>query len=354
MLTKLIASNFFRVVRSCQAALFWANFRALLFTFPRSHSAFILLAVRVPWPITFISLIGVILITWFMRTGDMDFMTPEKITLAPEDFGADLAVGVLVMQPKIKNGPKIDFPTQPVDDEVPVVAEITDEELGDLESAPGLDEYRQYALNHSAAKLLALSSTLQARGDFQRALLALERVIDSCPQASSEELKQAIADTASLSPTLPRWNVDPVGERSLILRFGSWKTTSEELKTAALEIATLIRKNSGDQLKIIPKVEVTSTETGITDPPIALWISGTQNGHSKTGLIPVRSDNENLTDALTRGTFLSVRGYLANLGYPFPRGSESIPAVELLSRHITRSMWRDLAIALTKESESSN
>jgi hypothetical protein len=310
--------------------------------------------VRVPWPVVFISLIGVILITWFARTDGMDFMTPGKITLAQEDFGADLAVGAPVMQPKIKDGPRNDLPAQPADDEVPVVTEITDEELGDLESAPGLDEYRQYALNHSAAKLFALSSTLQARGNFQRALLALERVIDSCPQASAEDLQQASADIASLSPTLPRWNVDPDRESPLVLHISNSKTASEELKTAALEIATLIRKNSGDQLEIILKVEVASTETEADNPPIALWISGTQEEHGKTALFSVPPVSENLTNALIRGTFLSVRGYLANLGYPFPRGNENIPAVELLNHHITRSMWRDLAIALTKERESSN
>ena len=278
----------------------------------------------------------------------MDFMTPTAEELPPEDFGDNLAGGAPVMQPKIKDGPKINLPLQPTEDELPIIAEITDEDLGDLESAPGLAEYRDFARKNSPEQLLALSSTLQARGDFQRALLSLERVIDTC-QTSSAELKQASSEIAALSPTLPRWNVDPSSETEIVLNFGSTKNNSEKVKEAALEIATLIRKHSGDQLEITPKVEVRAAPEGIENPPIALWISGPEKDQGQTGLFSVRVTENDLTEALISGTFSSIRGYLVNLGYPFQDQLQDHKPRELLAHHITRLMWRDLATALTAE-----
>ena len=312
---------------------------------------------RITWPIVLVSAIGVILVTWHLHTRSMDFMTPEGVSLPPEDFGADLAVGAPVMQPKIKDGPKIDLPAQPTEDEVPLVAEITDAELGDLESAPGLSEYRSFVRENPATQLLALSSTLQARGDFQRALLALERVIDTCTNVSPEELQQASNDIAALSPTLPRWNVDPSSESELTLHFKGSQEASEEIKEAALEIATLIRKHSGDQLEITPTVEIVEAAADIQHPPVTLWLSGPEKDQGSTGLFSVRTSGNDLTDSLISGTFSSVRGYLVNLGYPFPQNIEGIPAEALLSQHITRLMWQELSAALNKnenEEESSD
>ncbi|MDB4373382.1 hypothetical protein N9283_00215 [Akkermansiaceae bacterium] len=309
---------------------------------------------RISWPIVLVSVIGVILVAFHLRTRKMDFMTAANVELPPEDFGDDLAVGAPVMQPKIKDGPKINLAAQPTEDEVPVVAEITDDELGDLESAPGLDEYRSFARENPAAQLLALSSTLQARGDFQRALLALERIIDTCAQVSPEELQQASDDIASLSPTLPRWNVDPSSESELVLHFQASKNTSEEVKAAALEIATLIRKHSGDQLEITPTVETLAIQADVGSPPAALWISGPEKNQRQTALFSVRTSGDDLTGSLISGTFSSVRGYLANLGYPFPQQSENVSPEDLLSRHVTRLMWLDLAASLRKTQDEEN
>lgn len=320
-----------------------------VFTLSPSPSPFHPSAVLIPWPIILSSLLGVILITWHVLTSGMDFMTPTNLPLPPEDFGADLATGAPVMQPKIKDGPKFNLPAQPTEDEVPIVAEVTDEELGDLESAPGLTEYRSYAQKASAQSLFALSSTLQARGDFQRALIALERIIDTCKGVTPEELKQASADIASLSPTLPQWNVDPMSETELVLHFKTTKKTSEVVKEAALEIATLIRKHSGDQLEITPRIETSNSPQNTSAPTITVWLSSPERTQGQTAFSPVPPAEQNLTPALIRSTFQSVRGHLVNLGYPFSDQPDQTDPKELLTRHITRLMWHDLAKALTAE-----
>lgn len=292
------------------------------------------------------------LVTWHMLTKHMDFMTPTNAALPPEDFGDDLAVGAPVMQPKIVEGPKIDLPAQPVEPEEPIVSEISDEDLGDLESAPGLDEYRSFARNNPALRLLDLSSTLQARGDFQRALIALERVVDTSEKPSPEELSQATAGISSLAPTLPRWSVDPETETELTLLISGSKGASNTLKAAALDVATLIRKHSGDQLQIIPIVERLRGSSATTDTT-SLAISF-QREISKettsTATLMMRGGGEDEGNDYIKAVFRSVRGHLAGLGYPFTEGF-NIPAKDLLTQHITRLMWRDFAESLVPKKD---
>lgn len=295
------------------------------------------------------------LVTWHMLTKNMDFMTPTNAELPPEDFGDDLAVGAPVMQPKIVEGPKIDLPVQPTELEEPIISEISDEDLGDLASAPGLDEYRGFAQNNPALRLLELSSTLQARGDFQRALIALERVVDTSENPSPEELSQATEGIASLAPTLPRWNVDPESEIELTLLISGSKGASDMLKAAALDVATLIRKHSGDQLQIIPKVERLGTASNTANTDATSLAISFQRDISKekisTATLMMRSGGENEGDDYIKAVFRSVRGHLAGQGYPFPENFE-IPAKDLLTLHITRLMWRDFAASLDPKNDS--
>ncbi|MDB4436132.1 hypothetical protein N9139_01510 [Akkermansiaceae bacterium] len=307
---------------------------------------------RFPWFIVLFSAIGIMLVTWHLLTKHMDFMTPTNAALPPEDYGDDLAVGAPVMQPKIVKGPKIDLPTQPVEPEEPIVSEISDEDLGDLESIPGLDEYRSFARNNPALRLLDLSSTLQARGDFQRALIALERIVDTSENPSPEEISQATEGIASLAPTLPRWSVDPETETELILLISGSKGASDTLKAAALDVATLIRKHSGDQLQIIPKVERLGSSLSTADTT-SLAISFQREiskEKASTATLMIRGGGENEGEHYIKAVFRSVRGHLAAQGYPFPENFD-IPAKDLLTLHITRLMWRDFAESLVPKKD---
>lgn len=279
-------------------------------------------------------------------------MTPTNAALPPEDFGDDLAVGAPVMQPKIVEGPKINLPIQPTKPEEPIISEISDEDLGDLKSAPGLDEYRDFAQNNPTLRLLELSSTLQARGDFQRALIALERVVDTSENPSPEELSQATKGIASLAPTLPRWSVDPESETELTLLTSGSRGASDTLKAAALDVATLIRKHSGDQLQIVPKVERLEGSSAATDAT-SLAISFHREISDKktsTATLMMRGGGKNEDEDYIKAVFRSVRGHLSGLGYPFPENFE-LPAKDLLTQHITRLMWRDFAESLVPKKD---
>ena len=113
----------------------------------------------------------------------MDFLTPSGVEIVESEDSSDFIDLSVVLQPEIKDQPNINSPNQQPEtsDKItpPKIKEITEFELGDLVSRPGLDAYREFARGESPDRLFELSSALRTRGEFQRALLAFERVIDT-------------------------------------------------------------------------------------------------------------------------------------------------------------------------------
>jgi len=300
-----------------------------------------------------ITALGVTLLAWHLRTRHIDFLTPKGVELPPEDFGTDLAAGSASLQPPIAPGPKPANPIAAVEEEPeePEIAEITDADLGDLDSSPGLDTYRQFAKNNDPVRLSLLSSTLQTRGEFQRALLALERIIDS-GKASPEELIETGHGIAALTPTLPRWNIDPTSEVQLTLEIGIPRSVDDPIKNATLELATLIRKHSGNQLDIIPKINSAETDAPIENPPVALWFSTTDDAPVSSAVLTMKpSGNEDeLLNELSLAAFQTIRSHLAKEGYPLPPPLQAT-GMDLLTLQITRLMWRDFTKSLYQKPE---
>ena len=302
---------------------------------------------RIHWSITILASIGVILLTWHYRTKDLDFMTPNNTPLPPEDFGDDLAAGVSILQPKLEEVPDIHQPLEvnPIEPE-PEVRPITDTELGDLESAPGLDAYRDFAQNNPAERLLELSSVLRTMGQFQRSLIALERVIDSA-EAFPAELQEAGQGIGALEPTLTPWNIDSEGAFALNFNVGTAGDASPELKAAALEIATLIKRHSGNLIDLSPKISRGESEEVVVGSPITLWISTTTEPIQSTPVLSVKppEDPAQLTEKLTLSTFHAIRNQLEKDGFPLPLPLDEAPKT-LLTTQITRLMWRHFADSL--------
>jgi len=278
-------------------------------------------------------------------------MTPHNTPLPPEDFGKDLAVGVSILQPKLEETPEILEPLEvnPLEPENTEVKPITDTELGDLEAAPGLDAYRKFAQNNPAERLLELSSVLRTMGQFQRSLLVLERIIDSA-EATAAELQEAGQGIGALEPTLSPWNIDSADSFNLTFNVGTAGEASPELKTAALEIATLINRHSGNVIDISPKITLGEAEEIIPNSPITLWISATTDPDKSTPVLSVKppEDLDQLGDKLTLMTFHTIRNQLEKTNYPLPIPLEEAPKT-LLSTQITRLMWQDFAQSLIPE-----
>ena len=104
-------------------------------------------------------------------------------------------------------------------------------EFGDLESSPGLAEYSEHA-QKGAAFLSRLAATLETHGESQRALLAWERVIDSC-ESTRAEFEEAGDALDRLRPILPNWNIDPEGDLNILLQFGTTRQPDAAATTPA-------------------------------------------------------------------------------------------------------------------------
>lgn len=304
---------------------------------------------RIHWAVVVFSVIGTILITWHLRTKDMDFLTPEGVEITPEEGSAEIAA----LQPQIVDQPKIDGEViAGVDQQKnkePEVPQITDQDLGDLEASPGLTTFREFANSHSPDRLFELSSALRARGQFQRALLAFERVIDT-GKADSDALAEAAKGIAALSPTLPRWNIDPSSEIILTLHLGTSGPASDPLKQAILDVALLIQESSGDQLEIVPTINSTNQTDAPENRPILLWLAPPGEDSLTSSVITLRlpEDETSLTPEISLAVFRAIRSHLTRLGYPAAPDVPT-PGPNLLKYQITRLMWRDFARSLQKK-----
>ena len=306
---------------------------------------------RIHWAIVLLAVIGTISITWYLRTKDMDFLTPGGVDPGEDKENTNIATGETSVQPTIPEAPETapgppEDPPKPVE---PEVTPITEADLGDLEAAPGLDAYRTFARENSADRLSMLSSTLRSRGYSQRALLAFERVIDSS-KPDPKHLTEASVGIATLTPNLSRWNVDPTAEIQLNLTLSIARPAPESLKESLLALALTIRESSGDQLEIIPKIISKEDAEAPADGPVALWLSPVENDELTSSVITARlpSDPDLAYPALALAIFKAIRSSLARAGYP--RAIDlKLEGPDLLKTQITRLMWRDFALTLQPE-----
>ena len=305
---------------------------------------------RIHWAFVVSAVIGTILLTWHLRTKNMDFLTPSGMAIVETEETSDLIDLSLVLQPEIKDQPEINItiqqPKDPNKITPPKVKEITEFELGDLVSSPGLGAYRDFARGESPDRLFELSSTLRARGEFQRALLAFERVIDTS-MAEPNSRAEAAQGIAALTKNLPNWNIDPSNEMILNLHLGMAHKPSDHLRDVLQEVAARIRGSSGDQLSIIPTMNSSDNPDSPNNNPIALWLSAPGDNTTSSAVITLRltrNDEEHLQE-ISSAVFKTIRSHLTQFGYP--SASENLKKGEdYLSRQITRLMWRDFAQSL--------
>ncbi|MDG2401397.1 MAG: hypothetical protein P8M04_12585 [Akkermansiaceae bacterium] len=305
---------------------------------------------RIHWAFVVLAVIGTILLTWYLRTSDMDFLTPSGNEIVKTEEAPNFVDPSAVLQPEIKDQPNIASNIQqPEDpDKLPPakIKEIAESELGDLASSPGLTAYQDFARGESTDRLFELSSTLRARGEFQRALLAFERVVDTS-KTDPKSRAEAAQGIVALSKNLPSWNIDPSNEITLNLHLGTDHKPSDHLKKVLQEVAIRIRESSGDQLYIIPTINSSDNPDAPKNNPIALWLSASGDNTTSSAVITLRlakNEKEHLAE-ISLAFFKVIRSHLAQLGYP-PASEGLEKRKNYLSRQITRLMWRDFAQSL--------
>lgn len=292
--------------------------------------------------------LAVIAGVWWQGTRHYDFLAPPSEAKLNEIRMRSVA-------------PTPQAPAEPVrGPDLPVVArgreaapsakvEIDPEvDVGDLSLAPHLDLYADRA-GQGAAHFLALASLLETKGEFQRALLAWERVLDRA-EPDFEQTKAAVAAIRRLRSRLPQWNTDDAARKVVVLKIGTVKSKVAALKPVADETARILEEGSSGILRCKVIIEAVKDPKSTTSPappaPTAVWLSGdgAKAPTSEQGAF-TNDKPDQLGRDLRKALFQVLRVECAktkNL-MPPPVTNETMGAADALRWAITRAEWTALA-----------
>ena len=301
---------------------------------------------RIPIPVVIgVSLLAVVT-CWWLRTKDMDFLTPTGVVRPLPDFMTDPAgtpgtSGPVREAELPKTEPPSPAPSKP------------DLDLGDLESSPGLAEYSEHAPK-GAGYLVSLATELELQGHWARSLLAWERVLDSC-RPSPPERKTAEDAIARIRPTLTYWNIDPAGDIPLLLQISDAPRSSENLKQAAREAADFLRQDSDHTLLV--EARITSSRRNTTGTPIKIYFSGSRKGEPQLrSMNPGNDEVEHHRLLILSNSYQLIRAELSDIDGIVPPQNSNHPGNPKLDfqRQVTRLHWLLFAESLNRPSASEN
>lgn len=303
---------------------------------------------RVPLSIVFLLSIAVVSAIWWRGTKDHDFLaspSAEKLSLSRQKAAK---IGGTALPPNDFPHPtnsQGSAPQKPIEPEPPKEPEIN---LGSLETAPGLEAYAVES-QQGADHLIRVATALEAKGSFQRALLAWERVVD-LGKADAATQFRAIEAIKRLRPTLPDWNIDPEGAVPLILHAGTGPATAPALKPLLEEAAGLIGEASDGVLLVTADIAVGKKAVDASGPsPVAVWFSGPAKDSPSSEVFSFTlSEPAGLRDQILRTIYKLVSAQLGKkTAYSSPLILQSTEdPVDALSHRVTRLCWREMAAAL--------
>ena len=305
---------------------------------------------RIPVPIVIGVSLAAVALSWWLRTKDMDFLTPSGETRPLPQFMTDPESDSGPPEPV--QGAELAEASPPSDPPIPSNPDL---DLGDLESSPGLAEYSEHA-GSGAGYLLNLATELELKGYFARSLLAWERVIDSC-HPSPPERKTAEDAVTRIRPSLPGWNIDPAGDIPLVLQLRVPHPASGNLKQAMQEAADFLRRDSDLTLLIEPRITSASSRGSSGDTPLTISFSGSGDGERQVRSLSPGNDEIahyrllilNNAYQLVRQELLTADGIVP----PQPRSNNEDPALDF-QRQISRLHWLRFAESLNRAQAANN
>ncbi len=298
---------------------------------------------RVPIPIVILLVIAVMGGVWWDGTRKKDFLTPpsaEKLaevrTRAESSFPQTDKV--------------VDAISEPVIVEKPVVVEAPKPEidLGDLTAAPALTQYGDRAIR-GAPHLIELAAALEAKGQFQRALLAWERVLDRA-KPDATQASTAVSAIKRLRPTLPDWNTDPAKTIPIILHAGTGQKMAKALIPVLQQAARDLEKASAGMIKITAEVTAGKSNLPAKGPtPVALWLAGPLKKSVSTEVMSFTvTAADSSQQELMKTVFELIRNYLgrATCFTPPAALADQENPQDALNFRITRQCWNEFATSL--------
>jgi hypothetical protein len=302
--------------------------------------------VRVPIPVVILLALSVVGGVWWFYTRNMDFITPPTEARLVEirqsvesSFQQTDQWGEPEPEPvKYEPPPPPPEPPKPKSD------------LGDLSLPPLLNSYGERS-PEGADHLIELARALEQQGEFQRALLAWERVIDlSKPDGS--QTATAISSIKRLRPTLPDWNLKPESAIQIELHAGTGNTLAKTLTPVLEGVARDLERASSGIVKI--KATVTAGKTGNSSKaptPVAIWLTGTGKNTSFTAVLSfTQNQPAALREEISKTVFLFVRTYLTKAtAYSPPAGlGDGENPLDALTYRISRLGWSEFANSLNQ------
>ena len=301
---------------------------------------------RVPIPVVIFLVLAVVGGVWWGGTRDLDFITPPsqaqlegirvKIESSlPQTDRVDDAISVPVVAPEPP-------PPPPVEPPKPVI------ELGDLSHPPTLQDYATRSPEGSS-HLIELATLLEEKAEFQRALLAWERVID-LTQPDESQAATAVSAIKRLRATQPDWNAKAETAIAISLRAGTAVKLAKTLTPVLEGVARDLERASSGIVKIKTTVTAGKISSTIKGPaPIAIWLAGPDKKSVSTEVRSFTVDSpETLRDDVLKAVFQLVQSHLR-------RATAYTPPADLatgespqdaLNHRLTRLCWSEFATTL--------
>jgi hypothetical protein len=301
--------------------------------------------VRVPIPVVILLILIVCGGMWWKNTRHLDFMTPPSVArleavrekvkaeLPPEEV-PEIVVPPVVQEPEP--------PPPPPEPPKPVV------NLGDMTTPPTLQQYGE-RVPQGAQHLIDLARALEEKGDFPRALLAWERVIDLA-KPNAEQAATAISSVKRLRPTLPDWNSKPEAMISIVLYASTGKANVKALTPILAGVAKDLEAASSGIVKIKATVNAGKTsKPGKGPAPIALWLAGSVKKQSSTEVLSFTAESpETLRAEILKTVFLLIQSQLMRTtAYtPIAALASGEDPQNALNFRVTRLCWSEFAAGL--------
>lgn len=309
---------------------------------------------RIPIPVVLLLSGLVISLTWWIGAKDADFLSPPteaRLEQVRAEVRSSLPTATDASAPNDLNKPAVQpIPQPPPAEPKPAI------ELGDLASPPALNEYLDIAPK-GAAHLTELALLLETEGEFQRALIAWERILDS-GKPDATQVTAAISAIRRLRPTLPDWNTSAERRIPVVLHAGTSRKTATMVKPALEELAKELQTASSGILAVTCKITAGKDAKRATGPaPVALWLAGPAEKARSTEVLSFTIQaKETLPDELRKTAFELIRGYVGRgiQQSPPPPAADGGSVQEALNSHITRMLWKELGILLNHPPEKSN
>ena len=212
---------------------------------------------------------------------------------------------------------------------------------------PRLDEFADIARD-DPGKLPALAAEYENRGDFPRALLAYERIVDSTA-LTGDVLASSLQAVRRLRAKLPPWDARPDGARVLTLHAGTAENNAARIEPVIARLAAEISRASHGILSVQPLIHRGPARPhGDLPPPVAVWIGGADHDSPTTLVrsIALEGEDESWAD-IGRSCFELIAEDLAKksrLRVPLPAATDD--AAIFFSDRVTRLAWETIGSSL--------